>query len=121
MKIDNLVRVKDKNIIGIVKFIGADYPKIIKIEDSENGKLLKYFESELEVIDKLIGEYIMTYDIYQLYRALKDYDKIKQGTLLRVERIERTSSIGLKEEGGKYYHWLNARELLNEENFQRVF
>jgi len=63
----------------------------------------------------------MTYDIYQVYRALKDYANIKQGTLLQIVRIERTTSIGLKEEGGKRYHWLNAIELLNEENFQRVF
>jgi len=62
-----------------------------------------------------------TYDIYQVYRALKDYDNIKQGTLLQVVRIERTTSIALRPEGGGTYYWIQARELLNEENFQRVF
>ena len=62
-----------------------------------------------------------TYDIYQVYRALKDYDNIKQGTLLQVVRIERTTSIALRPEGGGTYYWIKARELLNEEYFQRVF
>ena len=62
-----------------------------------------------------------TYDIYQVYRALKDYDNIKQGTLLQVVRIERTTSIALRPEGGGIYYWIQARELLNEEYFQRVF
>jgi len=53
MKINNLVKVKDKNIIGIVKWIGADYPKTIKIKNLENGELLQFFKSKLEVISKL--------------------------------------------------------------------
>ena len=41
MKINNLVKVKVKTIIGIVKWIGADYPKTIKIKNLENGELLR--------------------------------------------------------------------------------
>ena len=52
MKINNLVKVY-KNIIGIVKWIGADYPKTIKIKNLENGELLQFFKSKLEVISKL--------------------------------------------------------------------
>jgi len=33
----------------------------------------------------------------------------------------RTTSIALRPEGGGTYYWIQARELLNEENFQRVF
>ena len=53
MKINDLVKLKDKNIEGIVKWIGADYPKTIKIKNSENGELLRFFENELKVISKL--------------------------------------------------------------------
>jgi len=53
MKINDLVKLKDKNIKGIVKWIGADYPKTIKIKNSENGELLRFFENELKVISKL--------------------------------------------------------------------
>ena len=53
MKINDLVKLKDKNIKGIVKWIGADYPKTIKIKNLENGELLQFFENELKVISKL--------------------------------------------------------------------
>jgi len=51
MKINDLVKVK--NIIGIVKWIGADYPKTIKIKNLENSELLQFIKSKLEVISKL--------------------------------------------------------------------
>ena len=50
MKIGDMVKVKDKNIIGIVKWIGADYPQTIKIKNLESGEILRFFKSELEVI-----------------------------------------------------------------------
>ena len=46
---------------------------------------------------------------------------IPKGTLMQIERIDRTTSIALRPEGGGTYYWINARELLNEEYFQRVF
>jgi len=57
MKINNLVKVKVKTIIGIVKWIGADYPKTIKIKNLENGELLQFFKNELKVISKLWFSY----------------------------------------------------------------
>jgi len=68
----------------------------------------------------------MKCDIYQVYRSLIDYNysdirNIPKGTLLWVERIDRTTSIALRPEGIETYFWIQARELLNEENFQRVF
>ena len=68
----------------------------------------------------------MKYDIYQVYRSLTDYNCndiciIPKGTLLQIERIDRTTSIALRPEGGGTYYWIQARELLNEEYFQRVF
>jgi len=68
----------------------------------------------------------MKYDIYQVYRSLTDYNcndtcTIPKGTLMQIERIDRTTSIALKPEGGGTYYWIQARELLNEEYFQRVF
>ena len=68
----------------------------------------------------------MKCDIYQVYRSLIDYKcndicTIPKNTLLRVERIDRTTSIALRPEDGGTYYWIQARELLNEENFQRVF
>ena len=68
----------------------------------------------------------MKYNIYQVYRSLTDYNCsdiciIPKGTLLQIERIDRTTSIALRPEGGGTYYWIQARELLNEEYFQRVF
>jgi len=48
-----LVKVRDKNITGIVKWIGADYPQTIKIKNLENGELLTCLKSELENIIKI--------------------------------------------------------------------
>jgi len=50
MKINDSVKLKDKNIKGIVKWIGADYPQTIKIKNLENGELLQFFENELKSI-----------------------------------------------------------------------
>jgi len=68
----------------------------------------------------------MKCDIYQVYRSLTDYNcndicTIPKNTLLQIERIDRTTSIALRPEGIETYYWIQARELLNEENFQRVF
>jgi len=52
MKIGNLVKVKDKNINGIVVYIGADYPQTIKIKNLENGEILICLRSELEIAIK---------------------------------------------------------------------
>jgi len=64
------------------------------------------------------------YDVYQVYRVLKDYNKhsniIPQGTLLQIRQY-RNSLIALIAEGREGYYWINARDLLNEDNFQRVF
>ena len=63
------------------------------------------------------------YDIYQVYRTLKDYDNlgniISQGMLLQVRKIDG-GLIGLKTENNKLF-WLNWKDLLNKDNFQRVF
>jgi len=68
----------------------------------------------------------MECDIYQVYRSLTDYNCndiciILKGTLMQIERIDRTTNIALRSEGGGTYYWIKARELLNEEYFQRVF
>jgi len=68
----------------------------------------------------------MKCDIYQVYRSLIDYNcndicTIPKGTLLQIERIYQSTSIALRPEGGGTYYWIQARELLNEEYFQRVF
>jgi len=54
MRIDSLVKVKGKNITGIVKWIGADYPQTIKIKNLENGELITCLKNELENINKLL-------------------------------------------------------------------
>ena len=65
------------------------------------------------------------YDIYQVYRSLKDYDCygniIPKDMLLQIARIERSTSIALKPEGDGTYYWIQARDLLNEDNFKRIF
>ena len=53
MKIGNLVKVKDKNINGIVVYIGADYPQTIKIKNLENGELITCLKSKLGNFIKL--------------------------------------------------------------------
>jgi len=64
------------------------------------------------------------WDVYQVYRALKDHDNygsiIKQGTLLQIIRYEGSSLTLKSEEGHGLYHF-QARELLNEDDFKRVF
>lgn len=63
------------------------------------------------------------WDVYQVYRAKKDYDSygtiIKEGTLLQIIAYNG-SSITLKTEDDER-HFLIAKELLNEEYFKRVF
>jgi len=65
------------------------------------------------------------YDIFQVYRALIDYDCgrgtiIPKDTLLQIKQY-RGSSIALLAEDKEGYYWIQARDLLNEDNFQRVF
>jgi hypothetical protein len=75
------------------------------------------------MIRKLEVEMGNKYDIYQVYRATKEYNNyggiIPQGMLLQIWRYEG-SLISLKGEDKKNYY-MQARDLLNTDNFQRVF
>ena len=63
------------------------------------------------------------WDIYQVYRALKDYDShgkiIQEGTLVQIWKYEG-SSIGIKTEDDNRY-WIQANDLLNQGIFKKVF